>query len=148
MAAGALVILLIGIAAGILVVPGHSTPAPVQVSSVQFTLVQGTNASGNPWFGPSPVIYQGIQNGYPYSISPGKSFTVPLVLENFDTQSHTIYSISAAAPFTFTGSDPAAPVLVPAGTDDALLQLTFTAPSSAGSTLTLFVTINFLGPST
>ncbi len=102
-AATVLVVLLILIAAGALVVPGTSSPAPVSVTSVQFTILQGTNASGNPWFGPSTVVYTGLANGYPFTVSPGGGFSVPITFENYDSSPHTLYSISAAAPFSFAG---------------------------------------------
>jgi hypothetical protein len=142
-----LVILLALIAEGILVIPGASPPAPVTVSSVQFTLLQGTNQSGYGWFGPSNFSYTGVANGYPFVVAPGGGFTVPLVLENYDSVNHTLYSVQAATPFTYTGSSPPLPVSVYAHQDDAVLQLSFSAPSSPGESLTLFVTVDFLGPS-
>jgi hypothetical protein len=135
------------IAFGVLVLPGASPPAPVRVTQVEFTLDQGTNASGRGWFGPSTFNYTGIGYGFPYVVAPGGNFSIPLILENFDTVPHTVYSASASAPFTLTGTSPALPAEVRALQDDAGLQLFVKAPSTPGATLTLFITVNMLGPS-
>ncbi|MGC2359526.1 MAG: hypothetical protein WA691_04390 [Thermoplasmata archaeon] len=142
-----LLVLLSLIALGYLVLPGAAPPAPVEVNQIDFTLDQGTNSSGYGWFGPNTFNYTGIANGYPYSVAGGAAFTVPLILENYDNNSHPIYSISVEAPFTLTGTTPVLPVTIPALLDDASFQLDFRAPSSPGVTLTMFVTINADMPS-
>jgi hypothetical protein len=148
-AIGALVIvaLLILIAVGVLVLPGTAPPAPVNVSSVQFTLLQGTNASGYPWFGPYTFTYTGLANGYPFSAPPGGTFTIPVILENYDNATHTIYDVTVGGPFTLKGTSPALPLTSPALDDNIILNLTVVAPSNPGATLTMFVTINLLPPS-
>lgn len=144
-ALGVVAVLLTLIAAGILVLPGAS-PTPVNVTSVEFYLVQGTNASGNPWFGPSPIIYSGAANSLPFTVAPGASFSEALSLENFDNAPHTLYSISAAAPFKYVGSSPALPVVVPALEDSALMDMTFTAPSTPGASVVLVATLSLVPP--
>lgn len=141
-----LAVLLILIAFGFLVLPGSAPPAPVTISAVQFTLLQGTNASGNGWFGPSTFTYTGIYNGFPFHVSPGGSFSVPVILENFDDNPHTLYSVSVQPPFLFESTSPALPQTMVALQDDALLTIYAKAPSSPGETLELFVTINALPP--
>jgi hypothetical protein len=116
------------------------------VTSVRFTLLQGTNASGFGWFGPNIINYTGIVNGYPFTVAAGAAFSVPLVLENFDNRTHTIYSVTAGTPFTFTSSTPTLPASLLALEDSAVLQLGFIAPSNPGASLTLFVTVNALPP--
>jgi len=143
--AAVLVTLLVLIAMGTLVLPG-STPAPVTVNAVQFTLLQGTNASGQGWFGPDTFVYTGAVNGYPFHVTPGATFSVPVEWQNFDGSPHTIYSISAAAPFTFVSTSPSLPATLAAYQDDAFMQIYVTAPSSAGATLTLDLTVNALPP--
>lgn len=145
-AATVLVVLLILIAAGTLTLPGASGPAPVSVSSVQITLLQGTNASGNGWFGPSTITYAGLGSGYPYQVPPGSSFSVPVTLQNYDSTAHTLYSVAVGAPFSFSSSSPALPATLRALQDDALLEISVTAPSTAGASGTLFITINALPP--
>jgi hypothetical protein len=137
-----LLVLLSLIALGYFVLPGAAPPAPVKVSQIDFTLDQGTNASGYGWFGPNTFTYTGIANGYPYSVAAGAAFTVPLILENYDDNPHDIYSIQVEAPFTLTGTTPILPATVAALQDDASFQLDFRAPSSPGATLTMFVTID------
>jgi hypothetical protein len=144
-AAGVLAVLLVLIAAGVLVLPSTSPPSPVTINSVQFNIVQGTNASGNPWFGHSPVIYSGTYNGTPFSVSPKATFNETLSLDNYDSAPHTIYSVSAFDPFTFVSSHPVLPAEVPADEDSAPLTMTFQAPSASG-TYVLIVNINTLPP--
>ncbi len=147
--AGALVLVVVIslIAAGVLVLPGTPAPSPVTVTEVTVNVLQGKNASGDPWFGPSPFNYTGVANGYPYHVSPGASFTIAVSLNNVDRSNHTIYSIIAAPPFTLIGCHPnpdPTPVIVPALSDDVFFQLSFTAPNSAGASLGLNVTFNAL----
>ncbi len=149
-AAAVLVALLALIALGVLVLPGTPGPAPVSVTSVQFTVLQGTNASGNGWLGPSSFSYSGVVNGYPFDVAPGGTFTVSVTWTNYDSNPHTIYSVSVAAPFAFSRTTPALPATLSANQDDALMQIYVVAPngsSAAGASLTLFVTVNALPPS-
>ena len=152
-AAVLLVVLLSLIALGVLVLPGGSGPAPVTVTAVDFTLQQGTlsrpcgNASEPGWFGASTFMYTGVAGNPFVVVAPGGSFSVPLELENYDNNPHTLYSVQADAPFTVTSTSPTLPANLYACQDDALLEIYFTAPTTAGATLTLFVMVNALGPS-
>ncbi len=146
-AAAVLVVLLLLISIGVLVLPGTPAPAPVSVNSAQFTILQGTNASGNGWFGPSSFSYTGVVNGYPFKVAPGATFTVSVTWTNYDDNPHTLYSISVAAPFAFSKSSPSLPATLYALEDDAFMQIYVVAPNSAGASLTLFVTVNALPPS-
>jgi hypothetical protein len=145
-AATVLVVLLILIAAGVLVVPGTASPSPVSVSSVQFTIEQGTNKSGNGWFGPNTITYTGLANGYPFRVAPGDGFSVPITFENYDSAPHTLYNITVQPPFAFAGSSPTLPQTLRAYQDDAYLLIDVTAPSAPGATLTLFIFINAIPP--
>lgn len=142
-----LALLLVFIATGILVLPTHGSPAPVSVTAVQFTVLQGTNASGLPWLGPSSFNYSGAANGYPFQVAPGAKFSVPVEWRNYDGSPHTLYSITAQSPFTFASSSPALPATLTAYQDDAFMQIYVLAPNSAGAHLTLFLTINAYPPS-
>lgn len=142
-----LALLLVLIATGILVLPSSGSPAPVSVTSVQFTVLQGTNASGLGWLGPSTFNYSGAANGYPFKVAPGATFSIPIEWRNYDGSPHTLYSITAQTPFAFSSSSPALPATLTAYQDDAFMQVYVTAPNSAGASLTLFLTINAYPPS-
>lgn len=141
-AVGFVAVLLVLIGAGVLVLPSGSTPARVTVASANFDLVQGTNASGKPWFGPSPIVYSGAVNGFPFTVAPGGSFSLALSLDNYDDAAHTLYSVTATAPFHYVSSSPGVPVVIPANEDSALMDMVFTAPSTGGTTLTIQVTLD------
>ena len=145
--AAVLVVLLVLIWYGVLVLPGAPAPAPVSVTSAQFTLLQGTNASGNGWFGPSAFSYSGVVNGYPVNVAPGGTFSISVTWTNYDSSAHTIYSISVAAPFTFVRSSPSLPATLYGLEDDAFMQIYVSAPNSAGLSLSVYVTVNALPPS-
>ena len=145
--AAVLVVLLVLIGVGDLQLPGAASPAKVNVTAVQITILQGLTANGSGWFGQSTYEYTGPANGYPFQVAPGSSFWIPIELENYDTNPHTIYSIAAGAPFTFSSSSPALPATLRALQDDAFLEVYVNAPSSPGSSLMLYLTINALPPS-
>lgn len=145
--AAVLVALLVLISIGVLVLPGAPAPAPVSVTSAQFTLLQGTNASGNGWFGPSSFSYSGVVNGYPFSVAPGATFSISVTWTNYDSNPHTIYSISVAAPFAFVRSSPSVPATLYGLEDDAFMQIYVTAPNSPGASLSVFLTVNAIPPS-
>ena len=143
-----LVVLLALIGLGVLVLPGGAPPAPVKIQEVQFSILQGRNSSGLPWFGPN-FTYSGLVNNYPFSVAPGGNFTLPVTIYNYDSVNHTVYSMSPSPPFTFDSSSPSFPWIVQpvAKSDDSgNFDLTITAPNSAGDTLTLYITINALPP--
>ena len=143
-AAAALVAVLVAlIATGYLVLPSASPSQPVTVTGLSVTLVQGTNASGGEWFGPSHYGYSGI-NGFPYTIGAGQSFQIPITLENYDNASHTLSRVVAASPFHTLGCSPNVPVPVPALEDDATLEVTVGAPSTSGLSTVLNLTIYFV----
>lgn len=143
-AALVVVVLLMLIGLGYIVLPQQTTP-PITVTQTRYTILEGTNASGGFWFGPDQLVYPGL-NGYPTTVPPGGSFGVPIVLWNHDSANHTVYSVSVASPFTYDGSDPALPIVVPAGEDNANFEFTLTAPSQSGVSLTVNITINALSP--
>jgi len=143
--AAVLIVLLALIAFGVLTLPGKAPPT-VTIARTQVQIVQGTTASGQPWFGPSVFNITGGANGYPISLSPGQNFSIWVILQNFDTQSHTLYSAQSLTPFTLAKTIPTLPATVTAGQDDAGLQLFLIAPSTPGSNLVLYVTINAVGP--
>jgi hypothetical protein len=133
------------ILAGVLVLPGAPAPAPVTVTQADFTIQQGDNSSGGPWFGPSNFSYSGAANGFPYEVEPGTVFTIAVSLYNHDNQSHTISSIFAAYPFRVTGTDPSTPQLVPALEDDALFDVSILVPDTAATSYVVALTISALG---
>lgn len=155
-AAAALVAaLLVLITLGYLVLPS-AAPAPVRISQTNYTLLEGKDASGAFWFGVieanSNVSFTDQLtfpdfNGYPARLAPGGTFGVDLVLWNNDTQNHTVYSVTVNAPFRYLGCDPALPIVVPAGADDAAFVFSVRTPDQPGASLALNLTINALTPS-
>jgi hypothetical protein len=145
-AATAVVVVLVAlIGLGYLVLP-QSASAPITISETQWTILEGTNASGGYWFGPNTLSYPGL-NGYPLSVAPGSTFGVPIVLWNHDNANHTVYSVLVGLPFTYVRSDPPVPIVVPAGEDSASFEFWVTAPSEPGASLMVTITINALNPS-
>jgi hypothetical protein len=143
-----LVILLALIGLGVLVLPGTAPPPPVQVQEVQFTFLQGDNASGLPWFGPN-FTYEGAVNNYPYSVAAGTNFTLPVIIYNYDNVNHTVYSMNPSPPFTFEKSEPTLPwVVQPVDKvdDSGIFDLTIQAPNSPGKLLTVYITIDAIAP--
>jgi hypothetical protein len=143
-AAAVVALLLVLIALGYLVIP-TSPSVPVRITETQYTILEGTNASGKYWFGPDTLSYSGF-NGYPGNFTAGSTFGVPIVLINYDSQPHTVYSVSVNSPFKFLSSDPPVPCVVPAGADDAGFEFTVSVPNSPGSSFVLSVTINAVSP--
>jgi hypothetical protein len=149
-AVGVLIVILGLIAAGVLVIPPNGPPAPVKIQVVCVTWLQGTNASGQPWFGPSNFCLSGVGNNLPYSSAPGSAVNVPIPVLNYDQSSHTIYSVEVGPPFTLQRTLPPLPYVVnsyttnPEGIDGGLMTFVI-LPSSPGEALGLNITINALG---
>jgi hypothetical protein len=149
-AAGLLLVLLGLIATGVLVLPAAGPPAPVKIQEVCVTWEQGTNASGDPWFGPSPYCLTGVGENLPYTSAPGSVVNIPIPVLNYDQVSHTIYSVQVGAPFVLQRTVPPLPYVVtsirvnPEGIDGGL-DTYIVLPSTPGVALGVNVTINALG---
>ena len=142
-AASVVVVLLVLIGIGVLVLPSSPT-APVRITEVRWTILQGTTTSGIGWFGPSQFNY--TTNGFPTNETPGGSLSLAVTLANFDTQNHTVYSVVAVSPFDVSAVHPTVPRMVPHGDDNALFQVVVTVPNQPGLSLSLQLTIDALGP--
>jgi hypothetical protein len=143
--AAVLVILLVLIGLGYLVLP-KSAPGSVTIESVQFTIQQGTISGGSGWFGPSTFSY-GNNAGFPRSVTVGQAFELPWDPENFDTKSHTVYTVNVGnAGFCVAGAHPALPDSIPPGDDGGQFEFSISVPSSASGALNLLVTIDALNP--
>ncbi len=143
-ATATVILLLVLIEAGYLILP-QSTPDPITITETHVTIVEGTNASGGFWFGPDNLSYPGV-NGYPTTVPSGGTFAYVWGLWNRDNASHWVYSFTIAPPFTLVSVHPAVPIIVKAGTDDAIFTVTILDPSDPGAFLPLSVTINTLNP--
>lgn len=137
---GLVVVLLVLIAIGILVLPATS-PAPVTVTEVRWTILEGTTASGLGWFGESQFNYT---NGFPVNETAGGSMTLSVTLTNLDTLNHTIYSVLAMPPFNVSSVQPEVPRVIPHSVDNALFQITVSVPNDPGHSLVLQLTVNAL----
>jgi hypothetical protein len=149
-AVGILVVILGLIAAGVLVIPPTGPAADVKIQVVCVSLIQGNNASGDPWFGASHFCLTGVGNNLPYSSPPGSSVNIPVPILNYDQVNHTIYSVQAGPPFQVQRTLPPLPYVVdsyrtnPEGIDGGLMVFVV-LPSSPGAALGLNLTVNALG---
>ncbi|MGD0257829.1 MAG: hypothetical protein ABSB90_08140 [Thermoplasmata archaeon] len=144
LAAGVVAILVVLVATGVLFLPPSGT-TEVRIVGVEWTIEQGTTASGFGWFGPN-TINQTDTAGLPFSVSPGNSFVLVLGLSNLDSVNHTIHSVTATSPFVVTSTTPATPRVVLAGEDDWFLRVFLTAPSvSTTTSFTVDLTVDALG---
>ncbi len=145
-----LVVILGLIAAGVLQVPPTGPAAPVKIQEVCVDWLQGTNSSGQLWFGPSPYCLTGVWNNLPYSAAAGSSVNIPIPVLNYDSVSHTIYSVQVGPPFALNRTLPPLPYVVqsyltnPEGIDGGLMVFV-QLPSTPGLTAGVNLTINALG---
>jgi hypothetical protein len=143
--AGTLVTTLVLIGLGYLTLPTAS-PSTVTVSEVEWTLVQGNTSSGRGWFGPSAFTY-GENAGFPRTETVGRSFGLPWAPENFDTSSHTVYTVSIANPgYCIDSARPALPQVVPPGDDGGEFEFQVSIPSGASGSVALQVTVDAENP--
>jgi hypothetical protein len=126
--------LLVLVGMGVLVLSSNSSPSPVTVTSVHVQIAQGMTPSGTPWFGQTWVNLTTPAQGYPYQVSPGQSWSVGLLLVNFDNATHTVYRVTASPPFTVAGTHPGVPCAFPGGSDEGTFLVYVTAPSTPGVT--------------
>ena len=142
-AAIVVVVLLILIAIGVLRLPTPSPPQ-VTVNAAQWQILQGNTSFGFGWFGPST---RNVTNtdGLPITVNSGGSFVMSLVVSNLDKVNHTIYSVTAAAPFRVSGYIEGVGTEVRPGSDEWLVEVTVVAPSvSSNASYTLLLTMNAL----
>ncbi len=142
-AVGVLVLLLGLIGVGYLRLP-TAPAATVTISEIQWTIQEGTTASGVGWFGPSHVN-DTANSGLPLSFAAGTTFRLAWGANNRDNVSHTVYSVTATSPpFSWVSSTPALPSTVPIGDDSFGFSFYFSTPSSASGTFVLTITVNAL----
>jgi len=134
-----IVILLALLALGVLVFPSAGSQT-VEVTGVQWTIVQGTTSNGIGWFGPSTFNYTQV-DGYPINVTVGHTVGIPWSFSNYDVVNRTIIGVVVGSPFVFVGSSPAFPVSVPSGTDDAFLSVTVRVPDQGGASLEIYLTV-------
>lgn len=142
--AGILIVLLVLIGLGYLVLPGPAPPN-VTVTEVSWTLFQGTS-HGHGWFGSSTFNYT-ANDGYPATFPAGYTFTVAWSPVNFDSVSHTVYTVAVSAPFELVSSHPALPYAVAPGDDSGNFSFYITTPSSTSGAYVLQVTVNAISAS-
>jgi len=143
-AAIVVVVLLVLIAFGILRFASASTPN-VTVDSAEWQILQGNTSFGIGWFGPSSRNISDA-DGLPVTVASGGTFSMSLSISNLDSVNHTIYSVTAAAPFRVTGYITGVGVVRP-GSDEWVVSVYIAAPSvSSDSTYALALTVNALYP--
>jgi hypothetical protein len=126
-----LVVLEALIVGGILVLNSKG-PAPVTIGSVSLKVDEGQTSAGDPWFVPQYVNYT-TDDGYPLQVAPGGSWTVDWTFLAVDNVNHTIYSVTVSAPFSLKGTVQTLPMKIAPGSDQGLLGIEVTAPSTAGA---------------
>lgn len=149
-AATVVVVLLVLIAFGAIRLPSSAAgPPSVTVTGVHWVIEQGTTSSGLGWFGPNEFNYTSA-DGYPVKVNTGDSLTIPWTFSNFDSSNHSIYEVYVGPPFSLVSTTPTIPlhggVNVPAGTDDAFLNVVVRAPSQTAAPLILNLTVDALFP--
>jgi len=143
-AAGAVVILLVGIGSGVLTLPSSSPPS-VTVDAAQWNILQGTTRGGFGWFGPSTINITD-KDGLPIEVASGGTFSLSLSLSNLDSSNHTLFSVEASSPFRTVSTVPTLPRTVPSGEDDWSFTVTLAAPTvSTNTAFTVVLTVNALG---
>lgn len=117
-----------------------STPlASVNVSGGTVHLEEGQDA-GRWWFGSPWQNLSSATGGFPLVLSASGTFTVYVPLVNSDNVSHTVNSVSVAAPFGVEGTGAPLPVSVAAHEDESLTIELFAPPSTGSYTFNLTVT--------
>ncbi len=77
-----------------------SFPPDITVTSVHWTIEQGTIATGQGWFGGNEFNYTPATGWVPLTIPAGSSFPLAWSIVNFDKVNHTIYSVVVSSPFS------------------------------------------------
>ncbi len=113
------------------------------VTSADWTICDETTCNGLGWFGPSVFSYTN-SHGFPMQIGLGAKFTVTWSFQNNDSVNHTIFAAVLGSPFLLNSTDPTLPCPVLAHADSAHLELTIVAPSDAGASLVLDVTVHVM----
>ncbi|MGA9839868.1 MAG: hypothetical protein WBF81_09435 [Thermoplasmata archaeon] len=149
--ATAVVLVILGlIGAGVLVLPASGPPAPVTVTEVCVTVLQGQTSNGTGWFGSGSYCLNGVANHYPYQQAAGTPVKIFLPILNYDSVTRTLWSVEVAAPFSFQFSLPPLPYNVtsytvnPEGIDGGL-AVQVLLPSTPGAVLVMHVTLDALG---
>ena len=115
--------------------PGHT----VTITEVRWSIVQGTTADGTGWFGPSQFNY--TDNGWPAQVPSGGRIDIPWSFSNYDASNRTVYAVQSSSPFTVVSSQPALPVSIPGGSDDALIEFEVQVPGGGSLTTALNISI-------
>lgn len=126
-ATAVVVVLLALIGLGYLIIPQKS-PAPYTVTSVNVTVLQGTNPGGQPWING----HNSSSPPYPMQFTPGSSFVFAWQFICYGTNL-SLNSIVAHPPFSYGGASPALPNYLNA-TDRGLLRITIGVPDTPGGT--------------
>jgi hypothetical protein len=109
----------------------YAPTASLTVTGGVVHILEGQGSHGW-WLGPPERNFTAGSGGFPQTINVGSIFSIAVMITTTDVTSHTISSISAAAPFSFDHANAALPCAVPPGTDDNLV-ITIHAPGGSGS---------------
>ncbi len=116
----------------------------VTIVGLSLRISQGSTVDGAPWFGISGVNLTGPNSGYPIQVSSGATFSVSVILVNYDSYNHSLYSVSLDRPLLVRSTVPALPAPVDAG-EDVLLVFWVEVVAPSGTTVFGVGSINALG---
>ena len=145
-AIGVVVVLLVAIGLGYLRLPAPDGPK-VTITEVRWTILQGTNAYNQGWFGKGQFNYTRADGWLSPTYSSGSRFLLTWEMVNYDTVNHTIFDVALSAPFIFIGTQPPLPVNVIPGDEAGTLGVLIETSSSTSGSFALNVTVNALGGS-
>lgn len=142
-AVAVMAVVVVGLVLYQLLVTSPSPPPMVTVTSVHWNVTQGTLPSGEGWFGPSQFNYT-LANGFPKNVSPGGTLFISWGFINYDSQNHTVMTVTATLPFQVVATEPGLPAMAPAGFDDGALTVSVQVPNAPGDVSPLFLNVTIV----
>jgi hypothetical protein len=121
-----------------------STPAPVTIDSISWTVEMGNFSDGTPWFIEKYINQSGALYGFPFQVAAGHTFNDSLVLVNAGTMEVPLCSVSTSPPLYVVATNPVLPAPMEQG-EDNLLVLTIYVTADSGATVSATGIVDALG---
>ncbi|MGI0052703.1 MAG: hypothetical protein ACREC5_05925 [Thermoplasmata archaeon] len=109
-----------------------SPSAHVTVTGGTVAFEEGRTGFGGYWIVPHELNFSGGAEGFPAHLGPGGTLQITVPFSNTDSEPHALSSVEVTGSFGLVATNPALPVTV-AALQDASLELTLRAPSTAGT---------------